>query len=51
MEGLEKTIQGFRTLENEEPNKKQLLEELKEAARELNLVEQDKLEARPAKEL
>jgi hypothetical protein len=35
----------------EEPSKKQLLQELKEAVTELKLIEQGKLKARPAKEL
>ncbi|MFI5196245.1 MAG: hypothetical protein ACHQD8_04080 [Chitinophagales bacterium] len=35
----------------EEPSKKQLLQELKEAVIELKLIEQGKLKARPAKEL
>ena len=39
------------TLEFEEPGKEQLLQELKEAVRELGLIEQGKLNARPAKAL
>jgi hypothetical protein len=35
----------------EEPTKKQLLQELKEAVTELKLIEQGKLKARPANEL
>ena len=36
---------------DEEPSKKQLLQELKEAVTELKLIEQGKLKGRPAKEL
>ncbi len=37
--------------EQHEPTKKQILQELKRAVIELNLIEQGKLKARPAKEL
>lgn len=39
------------SLEYEEPTKKQLLQELKEAVAELKLIEQGKLKARPVEEL
>ena len=38
-------------LEYEEPSKKQLLEELKEAVTQLALTEKGKLKSRPAKAL
>lgn len=37
--------------EQPEPSKKQILQELKQAVIELNMIEQGKLKARPAKEL
>ena len=43
--------QDLEVLEYEEPTKKQLLQELKEAVNELKLIEQGKLKARPAKDL
>lgn len=48
---LKKQYKELEALEYEEPNKEQLLLELKEAVNELKLVQQDKLKARPAKEL
>jgi hypothetical protein len=48
---LKKQYKGLEALENEEPTKEQILQEIKEAVKELKLVEQGKLKARPAKEL
>jgi hypothetical protein len=48
---LKKQFKGLEALEYEEPTKKQLLQELKEAVTELKLIEQGKVKARPAKEL
>lgn len=49
---LKKQYRDLESLEYEEdPTKEQILLELKEAVRELKLVEQGKLKARPAKEL
>ncbi|MDO8952140.1 MAG: hypothetical protein Q7U86_05905 [Draconibacterium sp.] len=48
---LKKQYKGLEVLENEEPTKEQILQELKEAVVELGLIEQGKLKARPAKEL
>jgi len=48
---LKKQYKDLEALEYEEPTKEQILQELKEAVQELNLVEQGKLKARPAKEL
>ena len=48
---LKKQYKELETLEFEEPSKEQLLQELKEAVRELGLIEQGKLQARPAKAL
>jgi hypothetical protein len=48
---LKKQYRDLEVLEYEEPTKEQILQELKEAVQELKLVEQGKLEARPAKEL
>lgn len=48
---LKKQYQNLEALEYEEPSKEQILQELKEAIQELKLVEQGKLNARPAKEL
>ncbi|GCD80925.1 hypothetical protein JCM30197_21720 [Schleiferia thermophila] len=48
---LKKQYKDLETLEYEEPTKEQILQELKEAVKELKLVEQGKLKARPAKEL
>lgn len=50
-EKLKKNNKDLQDLEFEEPAKKQILQELKEAVIELQLVEQGKLKARPAKEL
>ncbi len=48
---LKKQYKDLEALEYEEPTKEQILQELKEAVLELNLVEQGKLKARPVKEL
>lgn len=48
---LKKQYRDLEALEYEEPTKEQILQELKEAVLELNLIEQGKLKARPAKEL
>jgi ribosomal protein L15 len=48
---LKKLYKDLETLEYEEPTKEQILQELKEAVKELKLIEQGKLKARPAKEL
>lgn len=48
---LKKQFHELEHLEYQEPSKEQLLQELKEAVQELNLIEQGKLKARPAKEL
>lgn len=48
---LKKQFRELENLESEEPSKKQILQELKEAVHQLKLVEQGKLKARPAKEL
>jgi hypothetical protein len=50
-EELKKKYKELASLEYEAPNKEQMLQELKEATRELTLVEQGHLKARPAKEL
>jgi heme oxygenase len=50
-EKLKKQYRDLEALEYDEPTKKQILQELKEAVQELKLVEQGKLKARPAKEL
>ncbi|MVN22560.1 hypothetical protein [Mucilaginibacter arboris] len=48
---LKKQYKELETLEYVQPSKEQLLQELKEAVNELNLIEQGKLKARPAKAL
>jgi len=48
---LKKQHEDLEELEYEEPTKKQLLKELKEAITELKMIEEGKLNARPAKEL
>lgn len=48
---LKKRYKDLETLEHGQPTKDQLLQELKEAVNELNLIEQGKLKARPAKAL
>lgn len=48
---LKKQFQDLEALENEEPGKEQILQELKEAIQELKSVEKGKLKARPANEL
>lgn len=48
---LKKQYKELEILEEEEPTKEQILQELKEAFQELKLIEQGKLKARPAKEL
>jgi hypothetical protein len=45
---LKKQYKGLEALEYEEPTKKQLLQELKEAVIELKLIEEGKLQARPS---
>lgn len=50
-ERLKKQYRDLESLEYKEPTKKQILQELKEAIKELQLVEQGKLKARPLKEL
>lgn len=48
---LKKQYKDLEVLEYEEPSKKQIMQELKEAIIELKLVEKGKLKARPAKAL
>lgn len=48
---LKKQYKDLEELEYEAPSKKQILLELKEAVKQLKLIEQGKLKARPAKEL
>ncbi len=48
---LKKQYKNLEELEYEEPSKKQLINELKEAVLELNLIEQGKAKSRPATEL
>lgn len=48
---LKKQYQYLEVLEDKEPSKEQILQELKEAVMELQLIEKGKLKARPAKEL
>ncbi len=48
---LKKQYKDLEVLEYEEPNKEQLLEELKEAIIQLALIERGKLKSRPAKAL
>ena len=48
---LKKRYKDLAALEYEEPTKEQILMELKEAVKELTLIKQGKLKARPAKEL
>jgi hypothetical protein len=48
---LKKQYKDLEVLEYEEPTKEQLLQELKQAVTELQLIEQGKLKARPAKAL
>jgi len=48
---LKKRHKDLEALEYEEPTKIQLLQELKEAVRELALIEKGKLKSRPVKEL
>lgn len=50
-EELKKEYRDLEALEYEEPTKEQILQEIKEAVKELKLVEQGKLKARPASEL
>lgn len=50
-EELKRLYRDLEALEYEEPTKEQVLQELKEAVHELQLIEQGKLKARPAKEL
>lgn len=48
---LKKQYRDLEALEYKEPTKVQLLQELREAVQELQLIEKGKLKARPAKEL
>ena len=48
---LKKKHKELETLEYETPSKEQLLEELKQAVKELSLIEKGKLKPRPAKAL
>ena len=48
---LKKQYKDLADLEDDEPSKKQLLGEIKEALLELKLVEERKLKARPAQSL
>ncbi|MEX0813872.1 MAG: hypothetical protein WD048_16760 [Chitinophagales bacterium] len=48
---LKKQYLDLEKLEDKEPSKERVLEELKEAVKELKLIEEGKLKARPAKEL
>lgn len=48
---LKRQYRDLEALEFEEPNKEQILQELREAVNELKLAEQDKLKARSAQEL
>ena len=50
-EKLKKQYKTLKELEYVEPNKEELLQELKEAVVELKLIEQGKLKARSAAEL
>lgn len=47
---LKKRYKDLEILEQNEPTKEQILQEIKEAVRELKLIEQGKLKARDAKE-
>lgn len=48
---LKKQYRDLEALEYDEPTKEHVLQEIKEAVRELQLIEQGKLKARPAKDL
>ena len=48
---LKKIHKDLEELEYEEPSKTQLLQELREAVKELALIQKGKLKSRPAKEL
>jgi hypothetical protein len=48
---LKRKYKDLESLEYNEPSKQQLLQELKEAVKELRLIEQGKLKGRPAKAL
>lgn len=48
---LKKQYRDLEMLEYEEPTKEQILQELKDAVKELTLIKQGKLKARPASEL
>lgn len=50
-EELKKQYKDLKTLEFPEPDKEDILHELKEAIHELRLIEQGKLKARPIKDL
>ena len=51
METIKKKHNDLAVLEYEEPSKQQLLQELKEAVVELQLIEKGKSKSRPAKDL
>ena len=48
---LKKQYRELEVLENEDPTKEQIIEELKDAVKELSLIEQGKLKSRPVKAL
>jgi hypothetical protein len=48
---LKRKYKDLESLEYREPSKQQLLQELKEAIKELQLIEEGKLKGRPAKAL
>ena len=48
---LKKQYKDLEILEYQEPGKEQLLQEMQEAVNQLQLIEQGKLKARPAKDL
>ena len=48
---LKKNYRHLKKLEEAEPDKKNLLKEIKQSVKELKLIEQGKLKSRPAKAL
>lgn len=48
---LKKKYKDLESLENKEPSKQQLLQELKQAVKEIKLIEEGKLKGRTAKAL
>jgi uncharacterized protein YpmB len=48
---LKKQYKELASLEEPEPSKEQILQEIKQAVIELNLIQKGKLKARPAKDL